>query len=225
MIYITGDRHADLDDIIEFCKKKKTSTNDIIVILGDSGINYFLNDYNHILKEKLSKINITYFCVHGSHEERCENLENYKIKQFHNGKVFYEEEFPNILFAKDAEVYTFNKHKVLVVGGSYSIDKIFRLNRGFVWFKDEQPSQKTKDKVMKSINKRNDIDTVFSHTCPYEFAPKEIFTDSIYYDKLDLSTEYFFDEVFKKINCKLWCCGRFHMNMQVGKVKFFYKNI
>lgn len=43
MIYITGDTHGDFSKIDFFCKKMKTTKQDIIIILGDAGINYFLN--------------------------------------------------------------------------------------------------------------------------------------------------------------------------------------
>ena len=66
-------------------------------------------------------------------------------KKFHNGIVYYEEDYPNLLFAKDGEIYNFNKHKVLVIGGAYSVDKYFRLARGYNWYESEQPSEKNKE--------------------------------------------------------------------------------
>ena len=40
--------------------------------------------------------------------------------------VYYEEEFPSILFAKDGEVYDFNEKSVIVIGRAYSVDKYYR---------------------------------------------------------------------------------------------------
>lgn len=70
-----------------------------------------------MLKDSLLQYPITFFCIHGNHEERSKNIKTYKTKKFHEGIVYYEEEDPNILFAKDREVYNFNNHKVLVIGG------------------------------------------------------------------------------------------------------------
>ena len=79
--------------------------------------------------------------------------------------MYYEEEYPNILFAKDGEVYDFNNHKVLVIGGAYSVDKYFRLVRGYNWYESEQPNDKTKSKVRKVLNNLdNKIDIILSHT-------------------------------------------------------------
>ena len=40
MIYITGDKHADFNEILYFCMKYKPNTSDIMIVLGDVGINY-----------------------------------------------------------------------------------------------------------------------------------------------------------------------------------------
>ena len=140
MIYITGDKHGNYSDIFNFCNKYKTSINDIMIILGDAGINYYLDERDYILKEKLKELPITLFCIHGNHEERPYNISTYKTKIFKNGIVYYEEKYPNILFAKDAQIYDFNNNKTLVIGGAYSIDKNFRLIMGYNWYKSEQPN-------------------------------------------------------------------------------------
>ena len=40
MIYITGDKHGDFSSIFDFCYKYKTTRKDIMIVLGDAGINY-----------------------------------------------------------------------------------------------------------------------------------------------------------------------------------------
>ena len=99
-IYITGDTHANFERIYKFCNNYKTNRNDLMIILGDSGINYYLNDYDYILKNSLLQYPITFFCIHGNHEERPENIKTYKTKLFNNEIVYYEEDYPNILFNK-----------------------------------------------------------------------------------------------------------------------------
>ena len=44
MVYITGDKHGDYDQVFEFGYKNNTSKNDIMIILGDAGINYYLDN-------------------------------------------------------------------------------------------------------------------------------------------------------------------------------------
>lgn len=33
--------------------------------------------------------------------------------------------------------------KTIVIGGAYSVDKFYRLSKGYNWFEDEQPSDST----------------------------------------------------------------------------------
>ena len=41
MIYITGDTHGDMNRIVRFCERMETSKEDIMIILGDVGLNYY----------------------------------------------------------------------------------------------------------------------------------------------------------------------------------------
>ena len=85
VIYITGDKHADFSSIYTFCIENQTTINDVMIVLGDAGINYYLDDRDYILKNSLLQYPITFFCIHGNHEERPENIKTYKTKEFHNG--------------------------------------------------------------------------------------------------------------------------------------------
>ena len=75
MIYLTGDTHGDFWRIKDFCKKMHTSKQeDIMVILGDAGLNFYLNKTDHKRKVEVSQIPITIFMIHGNHEERPFNV-------------------------------------------------------------------------------------------------------------------------------------------------------
>ena len=41
--YITGDTHRSFDRIEDFCYGYETTTEDVMIILGDAGINYWLD--------------------------------------------------------------------------------------------------------------------------------------------------------------------------------------
>ena len=49
-IYITGDKHGDFREILYFCYENKTTLNDIMIILGDAGINYYADERDYIKK-------------------------------------------------------------------------------------------------------------------------------------------------------------------------------
>ena len=97
--YITGDTHRDFERIAEFCYDNATTKEDVMIILGDAGINYWCDVSDKILKEMLSEINITLLCIHGNHEERpLQSGADYEEKRWKGGVVYVEEEYPNILF-------------------------------------------------------------------------------------------------------------------------------
>ena len=226
MIYITGDKHGDYTDVFGFCKKYKTSKNDLLIILGDAGINYFLNERDNILKNSLKELPITLFCIHGNHEERPENICGYKTKKFHSGIVYYEKEYPNILFAKDAEIYDFYGNSVLVIGGAYSVDKNYRLMMGYNWYSSEQPSKEIKNKVKKVLHEHNNkVDIILSHTCPFKYMPYEVFMSGVDQSKVDKSTEEFLDEIEKITDYKKWYCGHYHTDKTVDKLRFMMNDI
>jgi len=227
MIYITGDKHADFREVFIFCFDNATSLDDILIVLGDAGINYYSNEKDNALKNNLKEhYPITFFCIHGNHEERPENINIYKTKKFHDGIVYYEEDYPNILFAKDGEVYNFNNHKVLVIGGAYSVDKYFRLSKGYNWYESEQPSDETKNKVRKVLkNLDNKVDIILSHTCPYKYIPREMFLDGIDQSTVDNSTEYFLDEIEELTDYNFWYCGHYHTDKKIDKIIFMFHKI
>lgn len=221
MIYITGDKHGDYNDVFNFCNKYKTTREDILIILGDAGINYYLNDNDYILKNSLLQLPITLFCIHGNHEERPENISSYKKKIFNNSYVYYEEDYPNLLFAKDGEIYNFNGRKVLVIGGAYSVDKYYRLMRGYNWYESEQPNDEIRKRVKFNLNVNNStIDIVLSHTCPYKYLPYEAFLDFIDQSTVDNSTEIFLDEIENNIKYNKWYCGHYHIDKKIDKIRF-----
>ena len=208
--YITGDTHGCFDRIIEFAFRMGTTKEDVLIILGDAGVNFYLNQRDIDNKILLSKLDLTILCIKGNHEKYPENLPNYKLKKWYDGEVFYEEEYPNLLFAKDGSIYNFNGMKTLVIGGAYSVDKYYRLARGWTWFDDEQPSEELKAQINKMIETNNTFDYVLTHTCPYSVRPTHLFLAEVDQSTVDSSTELWLEEVKNKISFKKWYFGHYH---------------
>lgn len=224
MIYITGDTHGDFNRIKYFCTINKTKKDDILIILGDTGLNYYGGKKDVKRKEEVSKLPITIFSIHGNHENRPENIESYKLKDFHSGKVYYEEEYPNILFAKDGEIFDFNGLKTIVIGGAYSIDKFYRIINGWNWWEDEQPSEEIKKVVENNLENLNwDIDVVLTHTCPLSLEPREWFLKFVDQSTVDKTTETWLEDVKEKLNYKYWFCGHFHGEKKTDEIEFLFE--
>lgn len=223
MIYYTGDIHGNPKKIIDFSIKNKLTSNDIICILGDVGCNYYgegsVKDHN--MKYQLSKLPCTIFCIHGNHEERPQNISTYKRKLWNQGYAYVEDEFPNIVFAVDGNIYDLEGKDTLVIGGAYSVDKYYRLEMGYKWFPDEQPSDEVKQEVETAIGMWGyEFDQILTHTCPYKYIPTEAFIPGIDQSKVDNSTEEWLDKIEEKVKYSRWLCGHYHIDKSIDKVRF-----
>lgn len=226
MIYVTGDTHGNFERIEEFCEQVKTSKDDIMIILGDAGINYYCGIRDVYKKQRLSELPITLFCIHGNHEMRPGNLPCYHTTEWHGGQVYIEDDYPNLLFAMDGEVYDLGGIDTLVIGGAYSVDKAYRLAAGFSWWPDEQPSQAVRDKVDRVLHERDwKIDVVLSHTVPLKYEPTEVFLSGIDQSRVDKSTEQWLDTIEDRLCYERWFCGHYHTYKEVNKVCILYENI
>ena len=154
MVYITGDIHGSLEPIYDLFDRFSPSENDIVVILGDVGINYTGTLQDIGMKRAMSRLRSTFFCIHGNHENRPQNIASYKEKEWNGGRVMYEDDFPSILFPIDGEIFELEGKKCIVIGGAYSVDKFYRLSRGMKWWPDEQPSPEIKEYVEKQLDEK-----------------------------------------------------------------------
>jgi len=225
--YITGDIHGSVERIERFCNmihgEEKES---VLIILGDCGFNYYLNERDAELKQKAQNLGITLFCIKGNHELHPDMIKSYKAKEWNGAPVFYEEEYPNILFAKDGEIYNICGRKVFVLGGAYSVDKPYRLAKHWMWFDSEQPSMETKIHALNTLDKNGwKADIVLTHTAPLKTEPVHMFNPLVDQKTVDKSTEVFLDEISDKLDFGKWYFGHFHGDWINGKYEMLFEKI
>lgn len=203
------------------CKPEETG----IIILGDAGLNFYLNNTDKKYKKLLNNQGYHIYCVRGNHEERPENIpgmilvEDINVDNF----VWLEEAYPNIRYFVDGNVYNINGKDALVIGGAYSVDKWYRLARaGYSkdeaetanpkkcgWFKSELLTADEMDEITeKVVGKR--FDFVLSHTCPLSWEPNDLFLNGIDQSQVDKSMELWMDELLNKIDWRIWLFGHYH---------------
>ena len=196
------------------------------VKIGDAGINYNGWVLDREKKELLKILPITLFCIHGNHEQRPDTIDSYAEKRWHGGIVYWEEDYPNLLFAKDGEIFDLDGKQTIVIGGAYSIDKMIRVIYGYGWWADEQPSDEIKRYVEEQLEKRNwKIDVILSHTVPLKYEPREMFMTGVDQSNVDKSTEEWLDWIEEKLEYQKWYCGHYHTEKKIGKVDMKYKEI
>lgn len=227
--YVTGDTHGQMSQRIEpFKKIANCPRGDALIILGDAGFNYYGDRRDKYIKESVGDIRI--YCVHGNHEERAWNVYGYEeiYDEAVQGWVWVDPDFSNIRFFNDFQTYIINGYKCLVLGGAYSVDKHYRLARGWKWFPEEQLS---KDEMMSfsetcKVNSTMQVDFILSHTCPLSFQPTHLFIPMIDQSTVDNTMEVWMEELKDIIKWKKWYFGHYHDNWSYDEnVKMFFEDI
>lgn len=238
-VYVIGDIHGRFQPIRDFYQRNEEKINhtgrfnkeNTLILLGDSGINYYLNERDARLKDKLKDYPFTYFVIRGNHEERASNLalknpEAWHTEEYWGGQVLVENDFPHIKYASDyLAVYNIpywtgdyingepeiKEYKTLTIPGAYSVDKDYRLMMGYAWFPDEQLTEKEKEEGL-TILKENGYkyDLVLSHTCPCLFEPTDLFLPYIDQSIVDKSMERYLGHLEFAIEYNCWMWGHYH---------------
>ncbi len=141
--------------------------------------------------------------------------------------MYCEEEYPNLLFAKDGEIYDFDGKKGIVIGGAYSVDKELRIMSGMPWYASEQPSLAIRSYVEAQLQKKCDwtVDYVLSHTCPRHLELTDLFLDFITQKEVDKSTENWLSELHEKPHYEKWYFGHFHGERMYHSAEMLYDTI
>ena len=211
----------------------------MIVILGDSGLNFWLNNTDKKYKKFLNSMNYHIYCVRGNHEQRPELIKNMVLVNDENvnNVVYMEEAFPNIRYFVDGKIYNLLGYKCLVIGGAYSVDKWYRLARaGYSkdeaetadpkkcgWFKDECLTAAEMATIMEEV-KGKSVDFILSHTCPLSWEPTDLFLNGIDQSTVDKSMEVWLDELKDNVKWKYYLFGHYHADrIERPHVEQFYQ--
>jgi len=228
--YITGDTHKDFSRFQNYPAELKEDPESAVIVLGDAALNWTLDENDSHMKNYLSnRYNFRIYLVRGNHEARPQNVEDMTgmFDPDVSGYVYYQKRWPNIRYFADYDIYWLNNHRTLVIGGAYSVDKYYRLDRGLRWFEDEQLTQEEKNACLRTIcvPGANKFDLVLTHTCPLEWEPTDLFLSSVDQSKVDKSMEYFLQEVKDRIEFKSWLFGHYHDDRLVRPhVEMLYKD-
>lgn len=231
-ILIMADLHGSWKPVRDLYKRNSdilNNQNSILILLGDTGLNFFFNHRDEEFKKKLSKFPFTYFVVRGNHEERpsiCaeKNPDKWHQEPMWGGNVWVENDYPYIKYAMDYVTMYFIPYKneknerctpfiakTLVIPGAYSVDKYKRLQAGWSWFPQEQLSESEK-LVGKNLIEAFDwkCDLVLSHTCPIIYEPIDLFLSVVDQSIVDKGMERYLGEIENKLDYKVWMWGHYH---------------
>lgn len=211
-VFIRGDTHGDFTFLPKFCAENETTTSDLLIILGDSGINYYKVDSNYYkqIAELIADMPITLFCVRGNHEDRPGDRPECSLHDADIGEKVYISSFiPNCYFAIDGGIYYFNDMSFLTIGGAFSVDKEFRLINHYKWVENEELSDTEKENIFNKV-KGKYFDVILSHTCPDSIIPKEFFLPFLKPKEQSNRMELFLEKIKQSCVVKKWYFGHFH---------------
>lgn len=238
MVYLTGDKHGKFKTLINWARENNLTMDDTIIVLGDAGLNYYLNHRDNEQKNLITKkLPCNLFVVRGNHEYRPEDVFNvpyYDLfldmtlvqkahtEVFFEGEVLVEDNHPKIKYAKDGGLYTIEGQKCLVIGGGYSVDKWYRLQEGWTWVENEQLDENELAAIYETYL-NNDIDILLTHVAPAAWEPyiKHLFMEGLNQDLIDKTMENWMNKLYwgeKGDNIKLHYFGHFHASLNVGPV-------
>ena len=227
---ITGDTHGgncnrlyQIKENMPEYKPEETA----VIILGDVGFNYYLGKKDKISKAEASRYGYTIYCVRGNHEARPGEYLGMHLANddFVGGPVWIEDDFPLIRYFCDWGIYNIMGRKTLVIGGAYSVDKWYRLQNGWCWFKNEQLTDFEMAACLKNTENR-EFDLVLSHTCPCSWQPTDLFLRGIDQTAVDNTMEIWMDKLKDEMDWGLWLFGHYHQDrIELPHVEMFYTEI
>lgn len=235
-VYITGDKHGDYKYVEQWCLRWNTSKDDLLIVLGDNGVNYWGPHKDKKLKNYLASLPITFFMIKGNHDQRPSSRLYHISDEAHplvRGACLIEEAYPSLVFSAMYGQYQFlageQWKKAFVLGGAYSADKWFRLDmqasgfKGYRWFPDEQM---TSWEMKEAMSMLTDVhpEVILSHTCPYSYIPRHMFLPTVDQSTVDDTMERWMDTVEENVEYQKWYCGHWHTDASVDRMRFVYND-
>jgi len=215
-VYVRGDVHGNFDWLKPFCEKENTTTNDVMILAGDSGLLFYgKNKTREILLKKIcSRAPITLLVVRGNHDNRPAN-EGMTLRwnELVCGDCYWEDEYPNILYAKEIGRYWMRYKSFLTIGGAYSVDKFYRIRQHWTWYPDEELTDQEMAAGLEELAGEK-FDYIISHTAPLDLEPTWLFMNSIDQTAVSKRMEKFLQRIKNCVNYRCWIWGHYHDDHQ-----------
>lgn len=122
--YITGDCHANFEKLIWLARfNKELGKEDVIILLGDVGLNYFGADKDRENKKILADFPNYFLCIHGNHEERPYHIQTYRIQIWLDYSKWYFGHYHDNIQYTDAQLLY---EEIKELGEADSVQKVGR---------------------------------------------------------------------------------------------------
>lgn len=238
-LFIRADTHGDFNWLPDWCKENHTTTDDVLILLGDHALRFEgMNKPRELHRKGLvAALPITIFALRGNHDrpyykEDGTIWEDIKLtvcpmldQRFTEGIKFYEDEmwhdekYPNIWYFQDGREYCIKGKTFFTYGGAYSVDKEYRQLFHWTWYANEIVPHSDHCAALDIVDHRY-FNYVLTHTCPYEWRPVDLFLKGIDQSKVDNTMEEYLTEILRYIGgYDHWYFGHFHADREYEEEK------
>jgi len=227
MIYFSGDLHGPMQirrlGPKEFLAGRTLTKNDYLIILGDFGLVWDVNESGRnewFWQMWLNYKSWTTLFIDGNHEnfDRINKLPQVDMFGSKVGMVM-----DSIYHLKRGEVYIIDGKKFFTFGGGNSIDRALRTEY-ISWWKEEMPSKKEYDKGLNTLDKHNwKVDYVLTHACPTSIFYKLCEIEPMAKESNQLTN--YLEIVKDKLEYKEWHFGHYHIETQIDKFFAHYEDV
>lgn len=240
---IRGDTHGNFLWMTNGCLDKYKPEETAIIILGDAGFDFWLNKNDERKKKEVDARGYYIYWLRGNHEARPQDVKGYEkiFDENVKGVIYCDPRYPHLRAFLDYGLYDINNYTCYIIGGAYSIDKYYRLERAMLteenndpkksgWWNNELLTKEEMDRAAEQIYTFKDmgkhIDFIFSHTCPFSWEPRDMFLSFIDQSMVDNSMEKWMDSLKDDISFNVWCFGHFHADrLERPHVEQYYNDI
>lgn len=207
LIFVTGDKHGQLEPFLENSAFKKIKKNDILIVCGDFG---FLWDKSNLEYKKLkwlSKRKYKIAFVDGCNDN-MEIIEEYPVSVWNGGQVRLISD--NIIYLMKGELYNIEDKKVLAFGGGFNSNLTADLDNNN-WWPENYSTMASVDAVVRNIERVNgDFDLIVTHEAPSSITPciEKIPSNNAINNILE--------EIRTHSKFNMWFFGKYHMDKMIA---------
>lgn len=181
MTYFFADLHGDITPLIKKIKEleaSKCNTMNYFIVLGDHGLDYYLDEKDENLKQELEKkigdLKITIILLRGNHDVHPRNIYLYEKVEMFGGNVFVERKFSHLVFLDEADVYCIENKDYVVYSGGHSKDWFSRILKAEYWDPSEQINDVDHKRILELYKKKIDKSKKYcllGHQLPRKLSP------------------------------------------------------
>ncbi len=204
LIWITGDKHGQLEPFIQNPLYRKIKKNDVLFICGDFG--FLWNESKEEIKNLnwLAKRKFKIAFVDGCNDNK-QLLEKYPLTNWNSGRVHMI--FENIVHLLNGELYVIDNRKILTFGGGFN-ENINRFSINNENLAQQITFTSQIDNLVKNIKKANqNLDIIISHEAPSSIAPC-LETEKFHCNYINNILE----EIRTHAKFKSWFFGKYHVD-------------